>query len=1233
MRGVVTYVDTGNHRFWMQDETGGIAVESVPPGIAPGQVVRVEARTAISDARVYGSPTVQTTDFQVTPTKQQSVLPAPKLSGMRNLARTDTTGLRVQLTGIVQSLTKDSSGAAVMAFGDSANEVLAFLPPGSEGRPVNSTVEVTGVGETLRDANGYIRTQRIWVGSATDVKMVGDPPASNPQFSVRSLYIDPKARDGYQLILRGRVAAQKSTQALVVEDAWGSLVSNFDQPTRLAEGTPVEVRGFLHVSGILVEINHATAKKLEGPSPIVPEKYDGSPLTSTAAIHELKPDQANAALPVRLTGIVTFVDTDWKLLFIQDSTGGIFLTYSGTAKPLFAGERVTVIGLTNAGDYAPIIVVPKFIEAGKARLPEPIKITARDASSGMLDSSFVEVEGVVHPLKSGQDPRHLSFDLFTSFGQIHVSSSPGFGTIEQLRTMEDATVRVRGVCGTIFNSRHQLIGFQLSISSLEDIEVIEAPDKAPFDKAPIAINDLLRFSPHARFNHRVKVAGSVTMVGAGFFYIEDKTGGLQVQGQTKGLHPADFVEAVGYATPGGYSPVLTEAETHVLRHDVASEAQPVTADSLVDGKYDSRLVTTEGRLLSVMSAPGARTLVLQSGSHTFNAQLYVPDAGVSLSTLELGSVLRLTGISSAQVDPQSLYLFNVYDPGFRIMIRSPQDIEVLKRASWWNVQHTALVLGALLAAVLATLAWTAKLRRRVRSQTMALRQAQEKARAVHDLTTAMQEVSSKKDFTARVSVQRGEEIAQLGAEFNKMLAELHARDLAKAEVEAKLQHQALTDELTGLPNRRLLSDRLSQALAIAARESQIVAVLYVDLDGFKLVNDSLGHTIGDALLGQVAERLGLRIRKADTLSRIGGDEFTVLLTRLHAKEEAELVAKSLLNVLSTPFSIDEHTITISASVGISMFPENGENAADLLQHADSAMYSAKRNGKNRYMYFTPELGSMVRERVTLENQLHGAIARGEITVQYQSQFDLNSGQLVGFEALARWTHPTLGSVPPAKFIPIAEESGLIVPLGAFVLQCACTEAAGWQKISAHPVQVAVNVSSIQFTRTTFVDEVAEVLRHAGLKPGLLQIELTESVMLSGTERAAETMKRLRKLGVTIAIDDFGTGYSCLSHLPRLPFNTLKIDRAFVKELTSRKEMKAMVQSLIILATQLNMEVVVEGIETPEQLAMIKTLGANQVQGFLFGRSTANPVHLLTEHASMESSSPAPDEPAAKAATV
>ena len=499
---------------------------------------------------------------------------------------------------------------------------------------------------------------------------------------------------------------------------------------------------------------------------------------------------------------------------------------------------------------------------------------------------------------------------------------------------------------------------------------------------------------------------------------------------------------------------------------------------------------------------------------------------------------------------------------------------------------------------------------RLRIETGMLRQANQKAEAIQELSAAMQQVTLNKDFSRRVAVPESGEIAPLAIEFNKMLAELRLRDIAKQKAEDRLQHQALTDELTGLPNRRLLSDRLTQTLAIAKREQNLVAVLYVDLDGFKLVNDSLGHTVGDTLLSLVGERLQERIRHSDTLARVGGDEFMVVLTKLTSRDDAARVAKSLLDVLAKPFLIEGNEITISASIGISLFPGDGAEAADLLQHADSAMYTAKRNGKNQMMYYTTELGSEVRERLSLENQLRGAITRGEISVHYQPEFDIITGRLIRFEALARWTHPTLGTISPDKFIPIAEETGLIIPLGAHILERACCEAVRWQLISQEPVQVAVNVSSLQFMRDTFVEEVTAILKRTGLDPRLLQIELTESVMLSGPERAAETMKILRGLGIGIAIDDFGTGYSCFSYLPRLPFNALKIDRSFVNELESRVETKAMIQSLVALARNLSMQVIVEGIETHEQLALIRKLGGNEVQGYLLGRPTPEPAAQL-----------------------
>ncbi|HKW16406.1 MAG TPA: EAL domain-containing protein [Terriglobales bacterium] len=528
--------------------------------------------------------------------------------------------------------------------------------------------------------------------------------------------------------------------------------------------------------------------------------------------------------------------------------------------------------------------------------------------------------------------------------------------------------------------------------------------------------------------------------------------------------------------------------------------------------------------------------------------------------------------------------------------------------SQWTLRHPAIL--TLSVTILVAFGRVILLQRRILLQTSALRQAGQKAKAIQDLSAAMRQVTLKKDFSGRVKVPESDEIAPLAIAFNNMLTELELRDVAKQKAEDKLHLQALTDELTGLPNRRLLSDRSAQALAIARREQNIVAVLYVDLDGFKLVNDSLGHVVGDTLLSLVAERLQERIRHSDTLARLGGDEFAIVLTKLMSRDDAGRVAKSLLDVLAKPFFIESHEITISASIGISIFPEHSTEASDLLQQADSAMYTAKRNGKNQMVYYTAELGSVVRERVSLENQLRGAIARGEISVHYQPEFNIVTGQLVRFEALARWTHPTLGSISPCKFIPVAEESGLIIPLGAHIMERACAEAARWQRFSPDPIQVAVNVSSLQFTRETFVEEVQGVLNSTGLAACLLQIELTESVMLTGPERAAETMKTLRSLGISVAIDDFGTGYSCFSYLPRLPFNALKIDRSFVKELESRVETKALVQSLIALAKNLSMQVIVEGIETQEQLALIRKLGGNEVQGYLLGKPTPEPTTHL-----------------------
>jgi diguanylate cyclase (GGDEF)-like protein len=420
----------------------------------------------------------------------------------------------------------------------------------------------------------------------------------------------------------------------------------------------------------------------------------------------------------------------------------------------------------------------------------------------------------------------------------------------------------------------------------------------------------------------------------------------------------------------------------------------------------------------------------------------------------------------------------------------------------------------------------------------------------------------------------------------------------------------LNDELTGLPNRRLFGDRLSQALATAKRHHSIVAVLYLDLDGFKLVNDTLRHSTGDLLLQQVAVRMRRRIRASDTFARIGGDEFTVIATDFHSPQDAAVLANELLAQLVEPFCLNGHELALTASIGISVYPEHGLQPEQLIQQAYTAMYVAKSTGKNRTMFYTTAAGDAVRERLELENQLRGALERGELTVHYQPEFETATRRVLGFEALARWRHPTLGMIPPLKFIPIAEETGLIGPIGSWIMEQACREAVRWHAVCGRPIKIAVNVSTVQFLRDDFVSTVIGVLTRTGLDPQLLQLELTESVLMPGRDESTTKMFQLRALGVSMAIDDFGTGYSSLNYVHRLPFDCLKIDRSFLTEVCDSRDPRSMMESVVNMAHGLKMKVIVEGVETPEHWQLVSEIGCDEIQGFMFGRPTADPDQYL-----------------------
>ncbi|WP_236685579.1 sensor domain-containing protein [Geobacter pickeringii] len=420
--------------------------------------------------------------------------------------------------------------------------------------------------------------------------------------------------------------------------------------------------------------------------------------------------------------------------------------------------------------------------------------------------------------------------------------------------------------------------------------------------------------------------------------------------------------------------------------------------------------------------------------------------------------------------------------------------------------------------------------------------------------------------------------------------------------EEQLVYQATHDPLTGLPNRNLLQDRLAQALALEAfRRRTPLCVMFLDLDNFKKVNDTLGHTVGDMLLKAVANRLRNCVRGGDTVARLGGDEFIVVLPNVREVQDVVIVAKKILDVFATPLQLMGHEIYITASIGIAIFPTDGETVDALLKNADAAMYHAKEQGKNNYQFYSEEMNTRVFERLALETSLHRAVKQQEFLLHYQPRVDLRTGRVSGVEALVRWNHPEMGLVSPARFIPLAEETGLIVPLGEWVLRTACSQNRLWQEAGLPPLRVAVNLSARQFRQENLIEMVAAVLADTGLDPRWLELELTESLVMQQAERSADVLRQLAAMGIEVAIDDFGTGYSSLSYLKRFPIGNLKIDQSFVRDLCRDADDATLVRTIITMAHGLGMKTIAEGVETLEQMDFLCRHGCEEMQGYYFSR--------------------------------
>lgn len=479
---------------------------------------------------------------------------------------------------------------------------------------------------------------------------------------------------------------------------------------------------------------------------------------------------------------------------------------------------------------------------------------------------------------------------------------------------------------------------------------------------------------------------------------------------------------------------------------------------------------------------------------------------------------------------------------------------------------------------------------------------------LHALAHTAEAISHKGDFSLRADVDPSADLGLLARAFNTMLERIEKRERElqceideRKRVEVKLDRLAHFDSVTGLHNRYFFHDRLTAAVAQAQRSNQRTTVMFLDLDNFKAVNDTLGHDVGDELLRVVAQRLTQAVRFGDTVARIGGDEFAIILENVADLRTGEVVAQKCIDVLADVVRINDNEIYVSASIGISSCPDDTVDIHALLKFSDTAMYYAKNAGKNTYRVFHASMQGEAQKRFAMNGNLRRALEREEFVLQYQPQVDLVTGRIFGVEALVRWAHPDLGIISPLEFVPVAEETGLIVPIGAWILKTACAQLKAWHDEGRTDLRMAVNLSARQLTEDGFVATVQDIVRSTGVNPHMLELELTESMLMDVGETFIAKLVALRAIGIMLAIDDFGTGYSSMAYLKRFPINTIKVDRSFVRDLPNNEQDKAITNAIISMAHSLRMRVVAEGIETGTQESLLAASGCDSGQGYFYSR--------------------------------
>lgn len=874
-------------------------------------------------------------------------------------------------------------------------------------------------------------------------------------------------------------------------------------------------------------------------------------LTTVEEAHSLSAAEAKREYPIHLRAVLTYYDPHNDGLhpsfFVHDATGGIFVLMplhwdwpNGTPP---AGTLLDIVGVSAAGDFAALIDKAKIQVIGPSHLPleiNPVSLTR--LLTGREDSQWVQIEGVVHSvIKSA-----TSVTLFVAMADGMV----GAVTVRQKGVdydgLVDATVRIKGSAGTLFNKDRQMIGARVMFPSMETLQVVEPSPRDVFASESDSINKLSHFTKTGSLPHRVHVRGTVTLQwpGSSICIQDDDQGVCAESSQETHLQIGESADLVGFAVLGGYRPSLEDAVFKPLGGMDPVDATPVSAEEALQGEHDAKLIQIEGQLIGRDLAGKDTTLLLSSGKFIFPVVLQAGSTGSDIPELKNGSKLRVTGVCRVSIDAQVMARGggSAVTQSFRVLLRSPHDVVILETPSWWSAGHALLAFAFALTITAVVLGWVIVLRKRVEQQTKVIRESEERFR-----------------------------------------------------------HMAQHDGLTGLPTRVVLHDRLRIALDRAKRFRTRMALLMLDLDNFKQVNDSLGHDGGDQTLCIMASRMAAAIRSTDTVARMGGDEFVILLDDLTDAGQAEMIAAKIVAALSVPLQIGKLEVPVSVSVGVCEISDGMTDADLLLKSVDIAMYHAKAKGRNCFQVFTSEMACSMLKKQQHQVGLAHAIERREFELHYQPLLSCETGELTGFEALLRWRSKELGMVMPSDFIPLAEESGLIVPIGEWVMREASRQIGSLERQLNRDFHLAVNLSPRQLLQKDLHPIIKSVLADSGRPPHRLNLEITENILMTDSQETRDALAQIRDLGIQIAIDDFGIGFSSLSYISRFPVDWIKIDRSLICDCTTAQGSLAVVRAIITMAHSLGIRVVAEGVETSEQFSLVTKEECDAVQGYFFSR--------------------------------